>query len=272
MPSVSVNDTDLWYSVQGTGDVVLVVHGGGNDGRMWASDLVPLASTHRVITINRRGYAGSGPAVHDWSVHGDDAAAFVTSLDLAPVAVVGHSAGAIVALDLAVRYPDLVSQVVLLDPAVGVPSNITPRLALTFAKVQVLRRLGRKQQALDTWLRFATSYTTGGSAFERMGDDRRERLRDNRDGIFADLASRRGADIASQALRSVRAPVTIVTAQLSPVFLQKISRSLAQRIPGATTRTLQGAGHAMSYDQPATLIGELQRALSATQASARTVQ
>jgi non-heme chloroperoxidase len=273
MSSVQVNGTDLWYNDQGEGDAVLVIHGGGNDGRMWATDLAPLVSTHRIITINRRGYPGSGPATNDWKVHADDAAAFIMSLDIAPAVVVAHSAGAIVALDLATRRPELVRQLVLLDPAVGLRSNVTPQLAFAFAKMHVLRRLGRDRQALDTWLRFATSYSTGSSAFERMGKDRRERLRTNRDGIFADLSTIRGSDIRRQALMSMRVPVTIVTAELSPSFLQKASTSLARHTPAVTTRTLQGAGHAMSYDQPTALIAELRQALtSASPAATRTVQ
>lgn len=100
-----VNGSDLWYSDKGAGDVVFVIHGAGSGGRMWAKDLVPLARTHRVIAPNRRGFPGSGSAVRDWRVHGDDAAGLVAELDAAPVAVVAHSGGSIAALDLAVRRP-----------------------------------------------------------------------------------------------------------------------------------------------------------------------
>jgi len=264
MPSAALNGTDLWYSDEGAGDVVLVIHGAGSDGRMWAKDLAPLARTHRVIALNRRGYLGSGPAVTDWRVHGDDAAQLVDSLDVAPLAVVGHSAGSIVALDLAVRRPELVSSLVLLDPAFGTRRNITPKLAAGFLKVQLLRRLGRERQAIDSWLRFATSYRTGGSAFERMPEERRELLRGNASGVFADLASGDGSHIHNEDLASIRAPVTIVTAELSPSFLQKTSASLAKLLPAARTRTLQGAGHAMAFDQSEALLAELQRTLDGT--------
>jgi pimeloyl-ACP methyl ester carboxylesterase len=268
MPSVAVNGTDLWYSDEGAGDGVLVIHGAGSDGRMWAEDLVPLARTHRVIALNRRGYLGSGPAVTDWRVHGDDAAQLVDSLDVAPLAVVAHSAGSIVALDLAVRRPELVSSLVLLDPAYGTQRNITPKLAAIFLKVQLLRRLGRKRQAIDTWLRFATSYQTGGSAFEHMPEERRELLRGNASGVFADLASRDGSHIHKEDLASIRVPATIITADLSPSFLQKTSASLAKRLTAVSTRTLQRAGHAMAFDQSEALLAELRRALDGASATA----
>jgi non-heme chloroperoxidase len=263
MPSVALNGTTLWYSDEGQGDAVLVVHGGGSDGRIWAKDLAPLVSTHRVIAYNRRGFPGSGPPVADWKVHTEDAAALITSLDVAPVAVVGHSAGSIVALELAVRRPELVSRLVLLDPAFASRRNVTPKLAATFVKMQMLRRLGRDRQALDTWLRFATSYRTGGSAFERMAEDRRELLRSNAEGIFSDLSSDDGSrNISAEDLRALRVPVTIITAELSPSFLQKTSASLAKYPTAVTSRTLKGAGHAMVFDQSTALHAELRRALS----------
>jgi pimeloyl-ACP methyl ester carboxylesterase len=266
MPSVVVNGTDLSYSDEGAGDVVFVIHGAGSDGRMWAKDLVPLARTHRVIALNRRGFPGSGSAVRDWRVHGDDAAGLVEELDAAPVAVVAHSGGSIAALDLAVRRPELVSNLVLLDPAFGTRRNITPKLAAIFVKVQLLRRLGRERQAIDTWLRFATSYRTGGSAFERMAEERREVLRGNAGGVFADMASGDGSYIRDEDLASIRVPVTIITADLSPSFLQKTSASLAKRLPAVTSRTLQGAGHAMVFDQSEALLVELRRALDGASA------
>jgi len=268
MPSIAVKGTDLWYSDEGAGDVVLVIHGAGSDGRMWAKDLVPLSRTHRVIALNRRGFPGSGPAIRDWWVHGDDAAGLVEELDVAPVAVVAHSAGSILALDLAVRCPELVSSLVLLDPAFGTRRNITPKLAAIFVKVQLLRRLGRERHAIDTWLRFATSYRTGGSAFERMPEERRELLRSNASGVFADMASGDGSHIREEDLASIRAPVTIITADLSPSFLQKTSASLAKRLPAVTARTLEGAGHAMMFDRSEALLAELRRALDGASATA----
>jgi pimeloyl-ACP methyl ester carboxylesterase len=268
MPSVAANGTDLWYSDEGAGDVVFVVHGGGSDGRIWGKDLAPLTSTHRVIAYNRRGFPGSGPPVADWKAHTEDAATLITSLDVAPVAVVGHSAGTIVALELAVRRPELVSRLVLLDPAFASRRNVTPKLATTFVKMQMLRRFGREKQALDTWLRFATSYRTGGSAFERMAEDRRDLLRSNAEGIFSDLSSDDGSrNISEEDLASIRVPVTIITADLSPSFLQKTSASLAKRLPAVSTRTLRGAGHAMVFDQSEELLAELRQALDAAPAT-----
>ena len=246
---------------------MLVIHGAGSNGRMWATDLEPLTQSHRLITFNRRGYPGSGAAPRDWRAHAADAAELVESLDVAPVAVVAHSSGAIAALELAVCRRELVGSLVLLDPAFGAAHNLTPAFAGAVVKARLLWLVGRRRRAIDGWLRFVTGYSTGGSAFERMGEERREALRANAEGVFADLASGDGSHIGAAELASIRAPVNIITATLSPAFLQKTSAALAKRLPSATTRSLPGSGHAMAFDQPDELLAELRIALDGASSS-----
>jgi pimeloyl-ACP methyl ester carboxylesterase len=267
MPPTPATNSDLWHSDEGSGPAVLVIHGAGSNGRMWATDLEPLTQSHRLITFNRRGYPGSGAAPRDWRAHAADAAELVVSLEVAPVAVVAHSSGAIAALELAVCRPELVGSLVLLDPAFGAAHNLTPAFAGAVVKARLLWLVGRRRQAIDGWLRFVTSYSTGGSAFERMGEERREALRANAEGVFADLASGDGSHISAAELASIRAPVNIVTATLSPAFLQKTSAALAKRLPSATTRSLPGSGHAMAFDQPDELLAELRIALDGASSS-----
>ncbi len=267
MPPTPATNSDLWHSDEGSGPAVLVIHGAGSNGRMWATDLEPLTQSHRLITFNRRGYPGSGAAPRDWRAHAADAAELVESLDVAPVAVVAHSSGAIAALELAVCRPELVGSLVLLDPAFGAAHNLTPAFAGAVVKARLLWLVGRRRRAIDGWLRFVTSYSTGGSAFERMGEERREALRANAEGVFADLASGDGSHIGAAELTSIRAPVNIITATLSPAFLQKTSAALAKRLQSATTRSLPGAGHAMAFDQPDELLAELRIALDRASSS-----
>ncbi len=267
MSPTPATNSDLWHSDEGSGPAVLVIHGAGSNGRMWATDLEPLTQSHRLITFNRRGYPGSGAAPRDWRAHAADAAELVESLDVAPVAVVAHSSGAIAALELAVCRRELVGSLVLLDPAFGAAHNLTPAFAGAVVKARLLWLVGRRRRAIDGWLRFVTSYSTGGSAFERMGEERREALRANAEGVFADLASGDGSHIGAAELASIRAPVNIVTATLSPAFLQKTSAALAKCLPSATTRSLPGAGHAMAFDQPDELLAELRLALDGASSS-----
>jgi pimeloyl-ACP methyl ester carboxylesterase len=247
--------------VAGSGPDVLFIHGAGSDGTVWASDLAALTSTHRVITYNRRGYPLSGPPTTDWRVHGADAARLIGALAAAPVAVVAHSAGSIGALDLATRHPDLVARLVLLDPAFRARRHVSAGLALTFLRVLLLRRVSRERAAVDAWLRYGYSYATGGSAFDRMPETRRDAVRANARAIFADISAGDGGHISDEELGGLSVPVTIIVGELSPPFLQGSAASLAQLVPLARLQTLKGAGHAMAFDQPDALIGLVRTAL-----------
>ena len=107
--------------VQGGGSPILLVHGACTDSAFFAVAAGILAARHRVISYDRRGYGESlawPGASFDMATQAEDATAVLE--ELAPgegVAVVAHSAGSCVALELAARRRDLVSALVLHEPA-----------------------------------------------------------------------------------------------------------------------------------------------------------
>jgi pimeloyl-ACP methyl ester carboxylesterase len=245
---------DVWCSDAGSGPPVLVVHGAGTHGPLWSEDLQPLTASHRLIVPTRRGYPGSPPSPRDWSAHTDEMVTLLDAVRVPSAAVVGHSAGCIVALDLALRYSSRVERLVLLDPAVRVRSFLTPAFVLAFTSAQLLRRFGAKQRALARWFGYALSYRGGGTAWERLPQARREALLANADGVFADFASGDGsAQIDDERLRVLSLPVTIVIAGQTPETLRRSGEHLAATIPGAERVVIEDAGHALAFDRPTRL-------------------
>ena len=104
---------DLYYEEMGEGVPILLIHPSGATASTWGSAADELARIGRVIAYDRRGYARSGgEPVHSMSAHTADAAALLEHLQTPPAVVVGTSAGAAIAVDLAVRRPDLVRVVI----------------------------------------------------------------------------------------------------------------------------------------------------------------
>jgi pimeloyl-ACP methyl ester carboxylesterase len=123
--TVDAAGTTFAVDVRGDGPPILVIHGGGEDGRMLTPLAEALAAAGReVITYDRRGTGRSGR--DQWpgegaTQHGDDAAALLQALDIDRAEVVGLSSGGVVALDLAARHPSLVDHVFVWEaPALGV--------------------------------------------------------------------------------------------------------------------------------------------------------
>jgi pimeloyl-ACP methyl ester carboxylesterase len=111
----------LSYRTVGDGPPLLLVHGGAEDAGVLAPQAAAFAAHgRRVITYDRRGTGGS--TREGWpdggvARHADDAAALLRSLDAVPATVLGFSSGGVVALALAARHPDVVTEVIAWEPA-----------------------------------------------------------------------------------------------------------------------------------------------------------
>ncbi|MFJ4654790.1 alpha/beta fold hydrolase [Nocardia sp. NPDC088792] len=118
--TVPVPGGSLYYEVQGTGWDVLLIQGGIGDANATGQLVEQLVGDGaRVITYDRRGLGRS--TVDDTStttigLHAADVAALLTAVAGEPAVVVGASIGAVIALQLAVDHPDLVSALIAHEP------------------------------------------------------------------------------------------------------------------------------------------------------------
>ncbi|MGC2744194.1 MAG: alpha/beta fold hydrolase, partial [Candidatus Angelobacter sp.] len=111
------NGIELHYVERGTGVPVVFVHGSLGDGGYWTDQVNAFAAAgYRAIAYSRR----YSPPNHNKAqpgysavVDAEDLAALITKLRLGRVHVVGHSYGALTALFLASRHPELVRTLVL---------------------------------------------------------------------------------------------------------------------------------------------------------------
>ena len=146
---------DLYFEIAGGGVPILLIHPSGATAATWGAAREELARIGGVIVYDRRGYARSGgETVHSMSVHTADAAGLLEHLGSPPAVVVGTSAGAAIAVDLAVRRPDLVRVVV----AHEFPWRFTRRLPTApqiraLAKIGALALRGRQADAAEVLLR-----------------------------------------------------------------------------------------------------------------------
>jgi pimeloyl-ACP methyl ester carboxylesterase len=104
---------------QGDGPPLVLVHGAWTGASTWALLTGPLAADFTVVTYDRRGHtrSGRGPAAPTRRRHEDDLAALIESLGAGPVYLAGTSYGALLALELAGRRPDLVRGAVVHEPS-----------------------------------------------------------------------------------------------------------------------------------------------------------
>ena len=117
--TLAINGVRLYVEERGSGAPIVCIHGAGSTTLAWTSAIDRLSGLGRVIAYDRRGCARSERPAHyertSIAEHADDAAALIDALGAAPAVVIGRSYGATVATDLALRYPDRVRALVLLE-------------------------------------------------------------------------------------------------------------------------------------------------------------
>jgi pimeloyl-ACP methyl ester carboxylesterase len=251
MGFISARRNNFYYEERGNGPPILLIPPAGSTASTWGTLPGDLAGAGWVIAYDRRGYARSGGrVVRSAAEHTRDAAAILDALEASPTVAVGTSAGATIALDLAVRRPDLVRAVVVHEAAWRALRHPDASGLGTLARMQWLAWRGRYPDAAERLLRWVYSYRNGGSAWDAFPEQWRQAARDNGRSVVADLKSSMGSYPRAQDLATITAPVVCTYGSRSRSYMRHLTRSLARAIPMATVREIDGTAHAVPFDAP----------------------
>jgi len=248
--SVSSVGLDLYHEEAGEGVPILLIPPSGATASTWGPAVDELARIGRVITYDRRGYARSGgEPVRKISTHTADAAALLQSLGATPAVVVGTSAGAMIAVDLAVRRPDLVRVVIEHEGPWRFTRHLpTGSQVRTFATMGSLVLRGRPSDAAEALLWSAYRYREGGSAWDAFPEEWRRAGRENAKATLWDFLTTIGNHPTAEDLATISVPVVCSYGARSPEFMVRRTRSFAAAIPGARMHRIEGAAHAAPFD------------------------
>jgi esterase len=247
---IQVNGVALYYEEHGAGEPILGIHGTGSSAAAWAGAVGELATRGRTITYDRRGCFRSerpAPYVTDVHQHADDAAALIDALAAAPAIVIGRSYGGETAIDLALRYPDRVRALALLE---GAPLSMSQAGAQWSA--QVAERVYAAAEAdMDTVAETFLREVLGDAAWESFTQPVKEMFTGNGPAIVAEL---RGGDldVSPEQLSSIAHPTLLVAAADSPPAFAEATSALASAMPAAQVEWIDG-GHLIDPTHPAVL-------------------
>jgi pimeloyl-ACP methyl ester carboxylesterase len=207
-----------------------------------------LSSDRRVIAPSRFGYLGSSIPPHATpAAQADALAALLDALDIGQIDVIGVSAGATSALQLALRHPEKVKHlVVLVGNLPGSPTAVVqaswaklfnrqlPMWALRTFAPSTMARLAGVPKALPMTAadaRFVTEFLDSLFPVRPEGPD------------FDAFVS--NADVHHYNLEEIRVPTLIVHTKDDPLASHQASQRAAERIPGARFVSLESGGHLM---------------------------
>ena len=106
---VKANGLTMYYQEIGTGDPLILLHGGTATSDSWQGHLPLFVEHFRVIMPDWRGHGKTDNPTGEFSYRmlADDIAAFILALGLTKPLVCGYSDGGQITLDLGMRYPDI---------------------------------------------------------------------------------------------------------------------------------------------------------------------
>src|SRR5262245_21288567 len=122
MATLQARGVEIAWSERGRGSPIVLIHETATSAAIWEPLAAALSDDARVIAYDRRGWDESS-APEDYrrttiEEQSEDAAALIEATAGGPATVAGAGVGAVIALDLVLRRPDLVSAALLVEPPV----------------------------------------------------------------------------------------------------------------------------------------------------------
>jgi esterase len=251
VPQARVNGVSLYYEEHGEGQPIVCLHGAGSSAVVWSDAVAKLATHGRTIAYDRRGHFRSErPEPYVTNVHeqADDAAALINALGAAPAIAIGRSYGGAVALDLALRYPEHVRALVLLEGDAPSFSDEATRWIADLTE-QVISAADKD---VSTVAETVIDAVAGAGAWSGLPESLREVLAGNGPALVAEV---RGGypDLTAEQLATVDRPALLVAAEesLQPGF-DEVTSAMAAAMPSARVERVEG-GHLVDPAHPAVL-------------------
>lgn len=140
MPTIDVNGLRMYYELRGHGSPLVVILGLGGDVAEHTSLIDGCAADHTVLAFDSRGAGRTDKPREPYTMAmlADDTAGLMRALDIPSADVLGISLGGRIAMELAVRHPELVDRLVLVSTAARIING--PR---RWFRMNVLSRLRR---------------------------------------------------------------------------------------------------------------------------------
>ena len=232
--------------LESTGEGPAVVLVQGASPMAWGTLPQRLASRHRVITYGRRGFPpnqrlGLASSLRE---HADDLAELL--VEVGPATVVAWSSGGVIALDLALRRPELFSRLVVIEA----PLHAKRRPTLEVVRAVVGAQLkGRKdpERGARHFLTWALGRSDGAPSDVTRLDP--EALRSAAPAIVNELAHATGErEIKLQDLPRLAVDTTWLVGTASASNNRRLAERAARRSPAITIREVAGAGHVIPLD------------------------
>lgn len=259
LPTLKLDETDLYYEVHGEGPAFLFCSGTAADGEGWKFYQVPeFSRDHRVIIYDQRGTGKTPVQSSDFSTErlAADAAALLDHLGANQAVVLGHSNGGRVAQLLALDYPGRVAKLILASSG---GTNAKRINGISISMCTDLVEKGYLRHRRDHFI--DAGFT---KAYVAAHPDKVERYLESKLANLPALEVYLGQVIGRQVynsghrLKDIRIPTLVMVGDdedhgsMSGMTHLSFAQDLARAIPGSKLVVMKDQGHNYHYTDPET--------------------
>jgi proline iminopeptidase len=273
MTSISVRDTSIFVKVVGQGYPLALLHGGPGADHSTMQAFRPCADQFTLVFYDHRcnGRSTGAPVTSmTWENLTADAEALRQALGFERWAVLGHSFGGMVALEYALRYPQSLSHLMLIDSCGDIrwvqenAPEVLAQRGYSPETVETARRFFNGQiepgEMLPAMLKFARAYyhrLTPSLLVHEIGLGLRMKSRPEAL-IFGFGQLLHGWTVMDR-LGEISMPTLVLAGRDDFQFPPEHQEALAAGIPGARLEIIEGAGHNAPTERPAEVIQAVRR-------------
>jgi len=259
MPTRTINGARIHYDDVGTGpETIVFSHGLLMSGEMFEAQVQALSGRYRCISYDHRGQARSEvtESGYDMDSLTSDAAALIRELDAAPCHFAGLSMGGFVGMRLAIRHPELLKSLILMDTSADPEpeQNKGPyrRLALIgrwlgfrpVIKPLMNIMFGQTFLADPKMARVRAKWRNHLLGLDRKGTNHAAHGVIDRQGVYDQLGH-------------IGTPTLILVGDEDVATVPAKAERMHQAITGSTLVVVPGAGHSASIEQPELVTGAI---------------
>ncbi len=244
MPTLRIDDFDLYYETAGSGTPLLLIHGLGSSARDWEAQTAAFAKDYFVIAIDLRGHGRSGdpPGPYHIVDFARDLTQLLDHLQCGPAHVVGVSLGGGIAFQLALDAPQRVRSLTVVNSAPEMILRTPLQKFAIWQRRKLVKWLGLPRFGRILGKKLFPDLPAAGEVFA-------QRFATNRERPYTDtLNALIGWSIASR-LGELKIPTLILTSDqdYTPVAFKE---AYTAQIPNAELVVIADARHALPMERP----------------------
>ena len=249
MKKLKINNTELAYRDEGSGQPIVFLHAFPLNQTMWNDQVAAFSSSHRVITFDWRGFGASslGSKPSNLAGFADDLAGLLDHLQIKSAAICGLSMGGYAAFAFYRKYPDKVAALVLCDTRASADTEEGKQSRHEMAALARQQGTPPIIEAMIPRLLGETTLRTKPQTAERV----KEMIRAAQpEGIAQALFGMAQRDDSTELLSKITCPTLIIVGDEDKLTPPSDAEKMHLSIAFSQLRVINHAGHLANLEEP----------------------